>query len=124
MYNYMYLHNMYNYMYEQHPSAFAFSSRLLINVHIYLHNMYKSMFIYIYIISNMYNYMYLHNMYKHMYKQHPSAFAFSSRMLEHLADEVYVGRHVAMSCNSEKEREMLIARASLNLGTLPTGVCA
>jgi len=72
----------------------------------------------------MYNYMYLHNMYNYMYEQHPSAFAFSSRLLEHLADEAYVGRHVAMSCNSEKQREILIARASLNLGTLHTGVCA
>jgi len=45
-------------------------------------------------------------------------------MLEYLADEVYVGRRVTMSGNSEKQRAIFIARASLDLGTLPTGVCA
>jgi myotubularin-related protein 6/7/8 len=39
-------------------------------------------------------------------QQFPSQFGFSSRLLEFLADEAYVGRHIEMACNSQKQRSV------------------
>ena len=54
-----------------------------------------------------------------MLQQYPTSFGFTSRLLEILGDEAYVGRDLNLACNCEKTRGLLGVRAALGITDFP-----